>query len=84
MAGTRWDGRRAASATAGHVHRDSPYWDVYFAVDDIAAASQTAAGHGGTRLMPPTPIEIGTIAVFLDPAGAIFTLVQLSAEEAAE
>jgi len=60
-----------------------PYWDVYFAVDDIAAASQTAADHGGTRLMPPTPIEIGTIAVFLDPAGAIFTLVQLGAEEAA-
>ena len=60
-----------------------PYWDVYFAVDDIAAASKTAADHGGTRLMPPTPVEIGTIAVFLDPAGAIFTLVQLTTEEAA-
>jgi predicted enzyme related to lactoylglutathione lyase len=58
------------------------YWDVYFAVDDIKAAATAATAHGGTRLMPPTPIEIGTITVFLDPAGAIFTLVQLTTEEA--
>jgi predicted enzyme related to lactoylglutathione lyase len=58
------------------------YWDVYFAVDDIEAAATTATEHGGTRLMPPTPIEIGTITVFLDPAGAVFTLVQLTTEEA--
>ncbi|MBP8533887.1 VOC family protein [Streptomyces sp. MK37H] len=58
------------------------YWDVYFAVDDIEAAATGATEHGGTQLMPPTPIEIGTIAVFLDPAGAVFTLVQLTTEEA--
>ncbi|WP_210583357.1 VOC family protein [Streptomyces sp. GESEQ-35] len=58
------------------------YWDVYFAVDDIEAAATVATEHDGTQLMPPTPIEIGTIAVFLDPAGAIFTLVQLTTEEA--
>ncbi|WP_405969247.1 VOC family protein [Streptomyces sp. NBC_00988] len=57
------------------------YWDVYFAVDDIDAAAKTATEHGGTQLMPPTPVEIGTITVFLDPAGAIFTLVQLTVEE---
>ncbi|MFJ6900631.1 VOC family protein [Streptomyces hokutonensis] len=59
------------------------YWDAYFAVDDIEAAATAATEHGGTRLMPPTPIGIGTITVFLDPAGAVFTLVQLAAEEAA-
>lgn len=58
------------------------YWDVYFAVDDIEAAATAATAHGGTRLMPPTPIGIGTIAVFLDPTGAVFTLVQLTTEEA--
>ncbi|MER5345553.1 VOC family protein [Streptomyces mirabilis] len=57
------------------------YWDVYFAVDDIEAAAAAATGHGAIRLMPPTLIEIGTIAVFLDPAGAVFTLVQLTTEE---
>jgi predicted enzyme related to lactoylglutathione lyase len=59
------------------------YWDVYFAVDDIEAAATAATEHGGTRLMAPMPIEIGTITVFLDPAGAVFTLVQLTTEEAA-
>jgi predicted enzyme related to lactoylglutathione lyase len=58
------------------------YWDVYFAVDDIETATTAATEHRGTLLMPPTPIEIGTIAVFLDPAGAVFTLVQLTTEEA--
>ncbi|MGW3410314.1 VOC family protein [Streptomyces sp. NPDC000888] len=58
------------------------YWDVYFAVDDIEAAAKVAAEHGGTLLMPPTPVEVGTITVFLDPAGAVFTLVQLTTEEA--
>jgi len=58
------------------------YWDVYFAVDDIEAAATAATAHGGTRLMPPTPIGIGTIAVFLDPTGAVFTLVQRTTEEA--
>ncbi|MGW3418276.1 VOC family protein [Streptomyces phaeochromogenes] len=59
------------------------YWDVYFAVDDIEAAATTATERGGTLLMQPTPIEIGVIAVFLDPAGAVFTLVQPTTEEAA-
>lgn len=58
------------------------YWDVYFAVDDLEAAATTATERNGTQLMPPTPIEIGTITVFLDPAGAIFTLLQLTPEEA--
>jgi predicted enzyme related to lactoylglutathione lyase len=58
------------------------YWDVYFAVDDVEAAATIAGAQGGTALMPPTPIGIGTIAVFLDPAGAIFTLIQLTTEEA--
>ncbi|MFJ6080795.1 VOC family protein [Streptomyces sp. NPDC092369] len=58
------------------------YWDVYFAVDDIETAAKIAAAHDGTRLMPPTPVGIGTIAVFLDPAGAVFTLLQPAGQEA--
>ena len=58
------------------------YWDVYFAVGDLEAAATAATENDGTQLMPPTPIGIGTIAVFLDPAGAVFTLVQLTPEEA--
>jgi len=56
------------------------YWDVYFAVPDLDAAVATAVERNATPLLPPTPIEIGTIAVLLDPAGAIFTLIQPSPE----
>jgi predicted enzyme related to lactoylglutathione lyase len=54
----------------------APYWDVYFAVQDAAAAAAVATASGATQLMAPTPIEIGTIAVFADPVGAVFTLLQ--------
>jgi uncharacterized protein len=56
------------------------YWDVYFAVPDLEAAVTTAVERTATLLLAPTPIEIGTIAVILDPAGAIFTLIQPSRE----
>lgn len=52
-----------------------PYWDVYFAVADAAAIAETAVNAGGTQLMPPTDIGAGHIAVFLDPAGAVFTVM---------
>lgn len=53
-----------------------PYWDVYFAVADAAAAATRAVGLGATSLMPPTATDRGTIAVFADPAGAVFTVIQ--------
>jgi predicted enzyme related to lactoylglutathione lyase len=56
------------------------YWDVYFAVPDLEAAVRTAVERTATQLLAPTPIEIGTIAVILDPAGAIFTLIQPGTE----
>jgi predicted enzyme related to lactoylglutathione lyase len=59
----------------------APYWDVYFAVQDAAASADIATTNGATQLMAPTAIEIGTIAVFADPAGALFTLVQLTHKE---
>ncbi|MCU1374067.1 MAG: Glyoxalase/bleomycin resistance protein/dioxygenase [Actinomycetia bacterium] len=58
-----------------------PYWDIYFAVRDTAASAAIATTNGATQLMAATPIEIGTIAVFADPLGAVFTLVQLTDQE---
>jgi uncharacterized protein len=58
------------------------YWDVYFAVPDIEAAVTRAVERNAIPLLLPTPIEIGTIAVLLDPAGAIFTLIEATSEEA--
>jgi predicted enzyme related to lactoylglutathione lyase len=52
-----------------------PYWDVYFTVADAKAAVDAVPALGGTVLMGATPVEHGTIAVFADPAGAVFTVV---------
>lgn len=51
-----------------------PYWDVYFAVEDPSATAEAAARLGGTVLLPPTDIAHGHIAVFADPAGAVFSV----------
>lgn len=54
-----------------------PYWDAYFTVTDVSAAATRATSAGGTLLMAPTDIGAsGRIAVLLDPAGAVFTLVE--------
>jgi uncharacterized protein len=59
----------------------APYWDVYFAVQNAAASAAIATTNGATQLLAPTPIELGTIAVFADPVGAVFTLLQPTHEE---
>jgi predicted enzyme related to lactoylglutathione lyase len=59
----------------------APYWDLYFAVQDATASATIATANGAMQLMPPTPIEMGTIAVFADPGGAVFTLLQPTHEE---
>jgi uncharacterized protein len=52
-----------------------PYWDVYFAVEDPAATVAEATRLGGTVLLPPLDIAHGRIAVFADPAGAVFSVI---------
>jgi predicted enzyme related to lactoylglutathione lyase len=52
-----------------------PYWDVYFTVADAAATTEAVTRLGGTTLMPATPVGHGTIAVFADPTGAVFTVL---------
>ncbi|MEV6484960.1 VOC family protein [Streptomyces sp. NPDC051576] len=51
-----------------------PYWDIYFTVGDAEAAITAVTALGGTVLMGATPLAHGTIAVFADPAGAVFTV----------
>jgi predicted enzyme related to lactoylglutathione lyase len=52
-----------------------PYWDVFFGVSDPAATVERVARLGGKNLMPPLDTVHGRIAVFLDPAGAVFSVV---------
>jgi predicted enzyme related to lactoylglutathione lyase len=58
-----------------------PVWMPYFYADDAEAVA-TAAGEAGAGVMvPPTPIPtVGTFAVFADPQGAVFAILQPQSE----
>jgi predicted enzyme related to lactoylglutathione lyase len=52
-----------------------PQWLTSFGVDDPAQAAERAAALGGTVLLAPTPeVREGTMALILDPSGAVLAL----------
>jgi len=59
-----------------------PFWGVYFAVADADAALAKANELGGSTMMGPMDIEPGRFAVLVDPAGALFNVIALSAPPA--
>lgn len=55
-----------------------PNWMPYVAVDDCDACSAKVAELGGKTLVPPTHIPgVGSFSVFMDPAGACLSFIQL-------
>ncbi|EGD53911.1 VOC family protein [Gordonia neofelifaecis] len=54
-------------------------WAVYFRSDDAAATSEAVTAAGGTVIVPPMPVgDMGTMAVYIDPAGGAFGVWQPS------
>ena len=55
------------------------YVTVYTQVDDLQAALDKASGLGGNTIMPPMEIgpEVGSVAMFMDPAGNAMGLYSL-------
>jgi uncharacterized protein len=51
-----------------------PHWLVFFGSDEIEITVAKAGELGGSQLMAPTDIGIGTIAVVQDPQGGVFAL----------
>lgn len=52
-----------------------PSWLTYFAVDDVVAATARVLELGGTVVLPPSAtLREGTIAVVIDPTGAVLVL----------
>lgn len=52
-------------------------WTTYLAVDDAEATVQAITEHGGSVLAPAMAVgEMGSMAVAVDPAGALFGLWQ--------
>lgn len=51
-----------------------PHWLVFFAVDDVDAAIETAERAGGAKQVGPLDLPAGRIAILTDPQGAAFAL----------
>ncbi|MFE3517904.1 VOC family protein [Streptomyces sp. NPDC059166] len=54
-----------------------PHWLPYFAVDDADTAAASVTRLGGEVTMDATDVpEVGRIATFADPAGAVFAVIK--------
>jgi hypothetical protein len=52
-------------------------WTTYVSVDDAAATAGLVGEHGGGVIVEPMPVhDLGSMAVFTDPAGAVFGVWQ--------
>ena len=58
-----------------------PHWMGYFTIDNADAAIERVTAGGGKVVVPPFDTPFGRIAVIADPHGAVFSIVQLPAEE---
>jgi uncharacterized protein len=53
-----------------------PHWQVYFLVPDLDAAIETTTNAGGNLLFGPLEVPVAKLAVFTDPQGAAFALME--------
>lgn len=54
-----------------------PHWNSYVTVDDVDAVAGRVADLGGNMLAPPFDVmEVGRMAVLMDPVGAVVSLWQ--------
>lgn len=54
-----------------------PTWTTYVSVDDAGATAAKVSEAGGTVIAEPMEVmDLGTMAVFADPAGAVFGIWQ--------
>lgn len=54
-----------------------PVWSSYVTVDDADATATAVAAAGGKEIMAPMDVmDVGRMAVFADPAGAVFSVWQ--------
>ena len=66
------DGERIAGAMSAMDPSMPSVWSVYLAVDDADATAAAVEANGGTVMTPPMDVgDMGRMAVFVDPAGAV-------------
>jgi uncharacterized protein len=69
--------RPVAGAMAPPMQGVPPHWNVYFNVADVDTSAAKAKDLGAQEIAPPFDVEgVGRIAVFTDPQGAAFNMMQ--------
>ena len=54
-----------------------PVWNTYIATDDCEAVAAKVTAAGGSVMMPPMQVmDAGSMAIFIDPTGAAFSVWQ--------
>jgi uncharacterized protein len=76
--GQRWpEGLGGMLEMGGDIPLETPpHWQVYFLVPDLDSAIEQVKGSGGNLLFGPQEVPVGTFAVFTDPQGAAFALME--------
>ena len=64
---------------------EPPSWTTYFAVQDADEIEAAVVSNGGATLSPPVDVpEVGRVALFVDPPGAVFGVWQAGEVRGAE
>jgi uncharacterized protein len=77
--GQKWEEGLAGAMVMGadNMPADTPpHWMVYFCVPDAEAAVEKVKEGGGSVLFGPQRIPVGELAVFTDPQGAAFAVIE--------
>jgi predicted enzyme related to lactoylglutathione lyase len=70
-------GRPAAGMMPQMQEGQPPAWTTYVSVEDAAATAAAVKEAGGTVMVEPMAVmDLGTMAVFVDPGGAVFGVWQ--------
>jgi uncharacterized protein len=79
------DGKSVAAATPPQNPNQPASWSTYIATENAEDTANKVKEAGGQVLMPPFQVmDQGTMAVFMDPTGAIFCVWQPAAMKGAE
>ena len=73
----QWDGKNVAGLM-GHMQEGQPTaWGTYVSVADAEETAQKVQAAGGTAIVAPMDVtDLGRMAVFADPTGAVFGVWQ--------
>jgi uncharacterized protein len=81
----RSNGKMVAATTPPMQPGSPSVWSTYIATADAAATAKKVADAGGQTLVPPFAVmDAGTMAVFMDPTGAVFCVWQAGTHKGAE